>query len=344
MNNPTLFDRLIHALPLYFNKDPRAFPAFRIQYDGTRCTVTVQRMTLTTSITGGTGVPLGIDLKDETLASLAAIVNASPGYTATVLAEPTMTALQFKQVIAMDVMGGTPIDGVDSLLWRFMLPFSWAFEDLLEEIKDGLAQMTVRTAEEMWVALWGEQYYGGIYRRLNEGDRAYADRIMREAVRIRLNGKAIELIILEESGLEATVTNLHEQAWVVGVTNYGFLVGRKYARTTFEVELDGIWADLGLYVERNRAAGTLAFLKFSPVSETPIRVRFTPSVSIGGSAGLTIQLGAAQAADYLLPVSSTVLGSGSALFTLGGASLLGGIDALGVVAGMGIDDAWSLPA
>ena len=347
----TAISRLLNAVPAYLDRDPAAELALDITPTATTATITIAQRVLAIRTTGGLAPSVVIPLEAHSLASLRTFLNGVLGYTVTLRTEDsTRSALCLIEIPnGRDLLADSRLYAFTSLLWVVLSPLAWALEDLQERIKQGLAQMTLKTAEGLWVDLWGEQYYGGVYRLFAEGDRHYADRIIREVLRWRLNRFAMAQIVWEELGIDASVTNLHDQAWVVGVTNFGYLVGRKYARTTFEVVIHGVSEDLWFYVERNRAAGTLPFIRYAPYSEMAIPIDFTPSggalAGIVPRSELILRIVPGSASDYLLPVKSAVLGvGGGALFMLGGASVMGGSDTLGgAAAGMNIADVWSTP-
>lgn len=274
-----IHDRLLNGLPGYLDKGAGPEGGISLQYDGI-CRVTIRHHTLTTKVIGGSGAALSLDLTDFTLATLVAELNTHTGYTAAI------EAVDDARGAASLLEATDRITGDDnrflvftSLLWGITQPVAWALEDALENIRAGVGEMSLKTADGPWVDLWGEQYYGAVFRNPSESDRHYAARIIREVTRWRLNARALERIIEEDLGLTATITNLHEQAWVVAETGdwiahgkpqfaylcFGFLAGRKYSRTTFEVMVDGTSADLARIIDRSRAAGTLPFYRINQV-------------------------------------------------------------------------------
>src|SRR5262249_1913699 len=206
-----LFDRLLKSLPTYLDKEPGAEPGITLNYDGDAAEVTIERHLFTVKVSGGSGTSLSRQLQGLTLAQLAASLNLQPGHTAAVVApDSSLPAISLIEVQAQDIMLAPRLDRFTSLLWALFLPVCWGFLDTVDNLNNGLLQMSVKTAEQKWVDYWGEEFYGGIRRLFHEADRAYADRIIKEVLRWRLNNLAIAQILEEEiPGITVEVINLH---------------------------------------------------------------------------------------------------------------------------------------
>jgi hypothetical protein len=346
-----IHDRILNGLPGYLDKNPAERGGISLQYDGT-CRVTIRHHTMTTKVIGGSGSAFSLDLTDYTLDDLVTHLNTLTGYSASLEADNGARG-------AASLMEATDrITGDDnrfmeftSILWGITQPVAWALEDALENIRRGVAEMSLKTADGPWVDLWGEQYYGAVYRNPSEQDRPYAARIIREVTRWRLNGKAMEQIILEELALDATITNLHDQAWVVAETGdwvghgkpqyahlcFGYLAWRKYSRTTFEVLVDGTSANLTAIIERNRAAGTLPFYRMGSVvgSLTDLEVWGAPT-TVTGMAGLEdVEISAAIESALIRFTEDILLSPIATSFVLGldimGQRALGGLGIGGAI-------------
>lgn len=256
-----IHDRLLAGLPEYFEKDPQVAAGLSIEYAGV-CKVTIKHHTLTTKVTSGVGGNLSINLASYSLAEVVDLLNAQAGYTAAlVTSDGERSASALLEVLDRNPGDDNRFNVFTSLLWAMTQPVAWALEDALDNLRAGIGQMSLKTAEGQWVDLWGEELYGGIKRLAGEADGPYANRILREVTRWRLNARALEAIVKEDLGIDARVTNLHDQAWVIGETPWGKFAGRKYSRTTFEVLIDGVSADLAATIDRSRAAGTLPFYR-----------------------------------------------------------------------------------
>lgn len=354
-----LFDRLLKSLPSYLDRSGNPASGISLVYAGTAARVTIERRALKTTISGGIGVGLTISLVGKTLTALVTELNGYAGYTAVAFGDGSAPAMSLIEVSGQDLTTSPRLDRFTSLLWSMLLPISWALLDTADNINTALLQMTIKTAEEKWLDLWGD-YYGDIRRHLGSGpivvvfndqetadhwavsfgvsiswlsttetgipgwvignkwlgmfhgtfllvdteiagavplpsniritiendaisysdstgpiddDPAYRERIIREVLRWRLNNKAIEVIIKEETGLDTTVINLHPFAKVWNVKGQGHgakYAGYKYSPTTFEIrvtvppfETARVQKQITLLIERNRAAGTMPFYLFT---------------------------------------------------------------------------------
>lgn len=259
--------RLLSGTPEYFDLDraPRELPGLLIQYQGeTRITVTVRELRATPMT--GIGAAFTAALTGHTLDTLAAEIARHAGFSAQVLAEDrSVSALCLLDTDAQDPLVDNRFYYATSLLWHILRPIEWALSDAQDHVRGLHQEMTIRSASDQWLDLWGA-LYGRIVRRIGEADRAYGDRIIREFKRWRLNARAIEMIIEADLGVPATVTHLHDQAWVIARTAFGRFPGpQKYLRATFEVLVDGLLDGLATLVHRNRAAGTMPFLRMRDI-------------------------------------------------------------------------------
>jgi hypothetical protein len=273
IGNPVL-RRLLKSLPPYLDRDAQAAPGITLTYNGSAASLWIQRRKLWTKVSGGTGTSREVALAGKTLTQLVTTMNGWTGYTASMVASSGgLPAISLLEVEGQDLSREPQVRRFTSLLWNLLAPISWIFLDTIDNAKIALLQGTTKTAEGLWVDLWGGDYYGEVRRRSGELDRPYAERIIREFLRWRLNNGAIQNIIKEETGLECTVVNLFDQAFCYNATTHGY--GAKYAayryqRTTFEIQVTTPPFDtstfrrqIELLVERNRAAGTMPFYLFT---------------------------------------------------------------------------------
>lgn len=79
----SVFGRIIERLHRVFSKDPEKIPVIKIDYHGSKCSISVQDMRLTSKATD----PLDIDISMITLSELVTAINSVPGYVAA-LASP----------------------------------------------------------------------------------------------------------------------------------------------------------------------------------------------------------------------------------------------------------------
>jgi hypothetical protein len=355
----SLTTQLFDALPDYFDKDPDAIAALAITSTpgDEPVTLRIASRLLTVIAPAYRGT---FDLRAHTLNSLSlAVAAALPGLFLSVLDEPTVPAVTLMDT-SHTYPSAVPMLRFRSVLWALVSPLAWALDDTVATIDAGHRQMTLKTATGLWVDHWGATFYGGVLRSLNEVDRVYADRVIREAVRWRINDRAIEAILLEDLGLDALIRTLHDQAWVISRTPFGKLTGRKYSRTTFEVETAVPMPDAGRWlVERNRAAGTLVFYLFRAIVgigsaegllwEVPTQITATAPIGVThlwwvGRTPLGRQtlvrpgnLGVVSLYAHTVPTEPVIGAEGGGLpaFSLGSATLGGGYGlGAGTLAGM----------
>lgn len=258
--------RLVSHLPLYFDRDPAFVTALTVFYNGNGGTVSITNRTLSLRVIGGMGASLSVPLIGKTVSEVAGIINGAVGYQAIMGEGQGGLSADSLYEVQGELENGAKISAFSSLLWRVLAPLAWVLEEGQANILAGQAQMTIPTAGGTWLDWWGD-LYGGVFRLSSETDQSFSERIMREIRRVRLTIPALVTIIEEELGVRAEIRNLHEDAWIVAETNFGFLAGRRHARTTFEVRIDRTQASLSTWfdarlrylVDRNRAAGTLPF-------------------------------------------------------------------------------------
>lgn len=207
-----LTERLLGYLNRVFDRDPKAFFALRIRYDG-GMTWGVAARRLTTSVTGGVGDDLDIDLTAHTLRSLVEFIAAQDGYTVTYLDE---SKAGLNATVLLDGAGdqnasnGDRLFGYTSLLWSWLEAVGFELDALRAQIPNMLLQMNVNDGEGVWL-----DEIGGYYRvpRLDgEGDEQYGPRIIAETLRPRSNNNAIANAIL---------TYTSQPSDVVDVVTYG---------------------------------------------------------------------------------------------------------------------------
>lgn len=75
-----LTKKLVGYLHRVFSSDPEQFLAIRLRYDGAMSWKIADGI-LTTSVSGGSGSALNVDLTTRTIASLASYLTAQAGYT-----------------------------------------------------------------------------------------------------------------------------------------------------------------------------------------------------------------------------------------------------------------------
>ena len=190
-----------------FEKAPMQELAFRFSYDGAM-TWELKYGTLTTSVVGGSGLPLSVDISQHSIKSLVGWLNTQTGYTAQMAA----TAQQdLAAATLIDSSGniyasnGDHVYRYSSLLWAYLSAV--AVEICLAEaqIVEMLAQMQIDTASGEYLDFLGDFY--GVPRILGETDARYAKRIIVETLREKGNNLAIAAAVEAVLGQPVTVTD-----------------------------------------------------------------------------------------------------------------------------------------
>lgn len=254
-------DRLLKELPRSFDRDARPTPGLSIAYDGTAW-VSIDERVLTLQVQGGTGSDATIPLTGKSLTQVVTTINALAGFMAVVTAsDDTLPAISLIEIPRREV-SESQLFCFTSLLWCVLVPMAWVLsEGVVLQQRAAQQSASIWSAESLWLDYWGE-LYGNAKRKSGEVDATFATRIIREVLRPKLNGLAIEAIIEEDLGIAARIRNLYLEAWEVGTTRLGRLAGWKYSRTTFEVILSDLVDGVRDVVEKARAAGTYPFYRY----------------------------------------------------------------------------------
>ena len=204
-----LTQKILGYLHKVFDKDPHKFLAIRLQYQG-GMTWQVADGILTTTVTGGQGQNLTIDLSQYTVAQLVAYLLTQRGYF--VLYADTTALSSLKATVLMDgsndqaLSNGDHLYGYTNVLWSYAESQANELEQAQVQIGEMLKQMSTTTASGEWLDLLGGYY--GIPRLQGEIDAKYGPRIIAEVLRPRGNNVAIELAIQAYTGQVATVTDV----------------------------------------------------------------------------------------------------------------------------------------
>lgn len=256
--------RLLSAIPEYLDRAPHEASGILIQYEGLS-RITISNTVLRAVALTGVGATFSVPLAAHTLDSLAAEIGRHAGFSGRVITAAGATPAIRLCDADQDPLVDNRFVYSTSILWGLVRPIEWALIDAQAAVRRDHEQMTIPTAVDQWLDLWG-RLYGRVTRRIGETDTAYSTRIIREFKRWRVNARAIEIIIEEDLGARATITHLHDLAWVIARTKWGRFPGpQKYLRTTFEVLVDGLTDGLASLVNRNRAAGTMPFLRMRDI-------------------------------------------------------------------------------
>lgn len=196
-----LTNKLLGFLHRAFSRDPVQFLALRLRYDG-GMKWEVADAVLTTSVTGGDGSGLHVDLNEYSLAELVNFLNQQPGYTVVYNAAPEAMTLGARILIDgygdQDQSNGDHLYAFTSLTWAYLDANAVELKAARDQIYQMLRQMTVATAEGEWLDEIGGYY--NVPRSNGEPDSLYGPRIIYEVIRPRNNNKAIEKAISIATG------------------------------------------------------------------------------------------------------------------------------------------------
>lgn len=201
----SLTQKLIGYLNRVFDKDPQKVLALRLRYSGPSMTWQVANGVLTTSVAGGPGVGLRVDLAEHTIASLCSYLAQQPGYS--VAYQDTSTFSGRSALVLLDGAGdqdqsnGDHFYGYTSVLWSYMSAVANELALIRAAINEALLQMAANTASGEWVDEHGSYY--NVPRKPSETDSAYASRIVTEVIKARGNNVAIGGAIRETLGADS---------------------------------------------------------------------------------------------------------------------------------------------
>lgn len=201
--------KLLGLLHRVFDKDPYAFTALRVDYDG-GMVWTIADATLTTAVSGGSGSNLSIDLSQYTVGELANYIGQQPGYSVSAVDRSALSLLSAR--ILVDGSGDTSasngnlIQGYTNVLWSYIDANANELELARTQIGEMLKQMSTTTASDDWLDNLGTVY--GVPRIQGELDTSYGPRIIAEVLRPKSNNVAIENAISYYTGQTTTVTDV----------------------------------------------------------------------------------------------------------------------------------------
>lgn len=178
--------------------------ATTISQAGETVSVRVDGTLLQVTATGGEVPVFSCDLRDFTLTTLAYQLQKS-GF----LASPTNGWGDIAATILLDNFYGpdpqVSLLGFTSVLWRIIRPIALCFDLWGDDLDLSVQQLDVRFASGRWLDWWGILY--GVPRVNNETDNAYRKRITWEVMAPRCNNTALEIILKEALGYDATVSD-----------------------------------------------------------------------------------------------------------------------------------------
>lgn len=204
-----LTKKLLSLLHRVFDQDPEQFLALRISYSAAM-SWTVSEAVLTTSVVGGPGQNLSVDLTTLSLGQLVDYVSAQPGYS--VLYADGSGNLELSARVLIDGSGdiaqsnGDHLYAYTSLVWAYMESVGVELKAAKAQIPEAIKQMSIPTASSDWIDELGAYY--GVPREQGENDGSYGARIIVETVRPRANNVAMEQAISYYTGQSTKVTDV----------------------------------------------------------------------------------------------------------------------------------------
>lgn len=204
-----LTQKLLSLLHRVFDKDPGKFLALRLQYAG-GMTWRIADAVLTTTVTGGPGQGLTVDLTQFTLGELYDYLAAQPGYSLPYGDYSEMSLLCARVLMdgSNDIASsnGDHLYGYTSVLWSYMEAQANELQQAEVQIGEMLKQMSTKTAQNEWLDEIGGYY--AVPRIQGENDASYGPRIIAEVLRPRGNNVAMEAAIKIFTGQDAKVTDV----------------------------------------------------------------------------------------------------------------------------------------
>ena len=201
---------LLRWLPHDFDQDPGAVMAFTIAYDGQMVWTVDDDGVFSTETAGGTGSPLRVSLAGITIANLAAIINAQPGYDIVSLGDSATVQLGAMALIRTSVNiadpGGNRIMAYSNPNWALLEAIESELDVAQGQIGQMPAELSATTADSDFLDTIGALY--GVPRLQGEPDAAYQQRIPAEVVRPKCNNVALEMAIEYFTGQECQVNDV----------------------------------------------------------------------------------------------------------------------------------------
>lgn len=203
----SLTQRLIDYLNRVFDKDPKRFAALLLDYNGTG-SWSISDETLTTTVSGGTGAPLSIDLTQYTIGQLVTYLARQTGYSVT-LVDPSKASLSATVLLEGGAnfadTDGDHLYGYTSLLWSYLDAVASELQNLLNLVPQVPAQLSTTTASGMWLDEIGARY--GVARNPSEDDGQYGPRIISTVLLPKGNNIAIQAALTAATGQDCMVTD-----------------------------------------------------------------------------------------------------------------------------------------
>lgn len=259
MTATTLQRLLDYPHAAVFDKDPIAALVMRVRHpSGCRWSIGAGTMTVTSGATEFT-----YDLKALTVAGVVSALR-DDGF------EVIKTSSAFDSHSALVLVEGAGDQGESngdhvyaftSLLWALFTAYTQEVNEAAEQVRQALLQMVIGTASGEWLDLWATLY--SVPRLPGETDAELRLRIPKEAFRIRVNARAIEIAIKDATGYDVRIEEPWEDIFTLDDSllsgphklQDGERIGYHLIQPTARTYID--WPAVLAVIERNRAAGVL---------------------------------------------------------------------------------------
>ena len=186
-------DKLIGYLHRVFDVDAHGEPMLRVRHEQW-CAWTVADDQLT--LDSATGQRYIFALNDYTLASLAAAIEALPGFSGVALADDASKRSASVLIASsgrQDQSNGDTLYGYRSLLWALLHAMGKGLADASADVDLAIDQVYMARAGGEWLDLHGSYY--SIVRALGELDEVYLARLIAEILLPRSNNVAVAMAL-----------------------------------------------------------------------------------------------------------------------------------------------------
>lgn len=203
-----LTDALLSRLTRKYDKTAGPALALRLSYLTGQMTWEIADDVLTTSVIGGVGVNLSVDLTQYTIGSLATFLAGQPGYVVLYLDfnYANLSALALVQAEGdINTSNGDHMFVGTNPNWSLFAAYASELSTARAAVQAAPAEMATTTADGYWLDYLGSYY--AVPRELGEPDQIFGPRIAAEVILPRQNNVAIEIALQEATGQPATCTD-----------------------------------------------------------------------------------------------------------------------------------------
>lgn len=274
----TIFQKMLDRLHRVFGKEARPTPVINIAYGGTDCTIITTDEGIFVNATEGTSQYWFTST--TTLADVVAQLNTYGILTA------TLQSTQYAGLLAKGILPDavSAVDGnielayPTSRLWAELKTLAFELETQAERIQSAKAQMYFHTTDTDWLDIWAKQYFG-IERYNGESDETYRTRAIKELLLPTQNNKALENIVFEAFGVNASIRDAVPYAselpppFTVNDAHNRFLLDMTIPIDMPVAEADALIQKIKNLVRKYKSAGT-------DFVEVPLRKLQAPAENI----------------------------------------------------------------